>query len=228
MSFPTDPSEFSLTSDGTEMVYRLGYSPSFIRAMVAQRGLRGLAVESLLKKNLVLDLGFLRECDFLRSLSIISRIDYDFSVLRHLVHLEVLTIRCPLGENPIALDELRSLKSVDLWWRAGISGLPKCEQLKKATFHEIHADDVASPTLSESVSSLAIKSSEIRSLTGIGRATRLETLFVGGCSRLVDIDALDELQSLRRVTFSGCPKISRAKAKTRFGSRFELEFASVP
>jgi len=227
MSSSNDIENPEVSEDGTNLVYRKNYTAASIHETLGRRRLRGLFVNSILKRDLVPDLSFLRECSFLRSLSIISRIDYDFTVLRHLSNLEDLGIRCPLGENPIALGELSKLQRLNLWWRPSISALRTCGQLTETTLWDVRADDISSPELAGSTRKLSIQFSAIRALNGIERATELETLFVGGCPRRADIDAPAALPSLRHVTFSSCPKISRRKAQAQFGPRIEMEFISA-
>src|SRR6516164_3617241 len=124
--------KFQVSPDGSLLVYKKGYSTSFIESTIKENNLRGLRIFAQLKEDRLKDLNFLEELTFLEVLWLSTADDYDFRFLENLINLQELSIGT-WGNKVIDLSPVNNLRKLYIHWRKSIVGLNNCQKLETLT-----------------------------------------------------------------------------------------------
>lgn len=191
------------------LVYKKGYSPAFVKRTIEERKLKGLRIFAHLKEDQLENLSFLNEFTFLEGLGIATRdeIGYDYyGFLRNLKGLKYLNLQ---NEGSIAIDlsNLTKLEKLSIQWRDKVIGLEKCVKLESIGLIAFKKEDIniLSPLIN--LRRLIIKTSTIRSLSGIESLVNLEYALFGNCRSLQSIAPINKLNKLTELEFNLCPKM---------------------
>ena len=207
-----DPIE--INENGPYLVCKPGYTAEFVERTLRERGLTGLEVRRVLPEEQYSDLEFLREFSFLTELQLngIPDQDFDYEFLSELQALQRLAFNVTLlpGVKAKRLDlgALPQLKSLNLTWRDGITGLERLTQLETLRLVEFRGEDLRPISGLTGLSWLFVATSNIRSVSGIEALRGLEALTLGACRRLRDFQGLAALERLRELRIAGCPHFS--------------------
>ena len=216
------------------LVYEPGYSPAFVRDTLEREQLNGLAVQALLPGEVPNDLAFLRDFSFLTHLAInaIPVEDFDYGVLSELGNLLYFTLNVPLSKpakpRPLDLGHLARLRSLALTWRDGVTGFDQLTELERLRLIEFRGEDLRLIASEKKLIELVLKTSSIRSVSGIEAHRGLETVLFGACSRLRELEALSTLHRLQKLTLTSCRRLTQIDALSALHRLTELEMTDCP
>jgi len=199
--------EINLSSSGTMLVYKKGYTYGFVKDTIATYKLEGLRIFDHLDALDSLD--FLKDYNFLEKLSIDCILDQNYSFLKNLTKLKYLGIGISVKENnPIDLSNQQNLESLDIHWRKGkIIGLEKCRNIKTLIIWSFKEKDFnAISHLSELVD-LEVKTGSVETTAGLENLKHLESLSIAYCPRLKSIKEISSLKKLSSLEIWACSKI---------------------
>jgi hypothetical protein len=200
--------EIELSSDGTILEYKKGYTPEFVKLVLDEKNLKGLRVFSVLKENRIDNLDFLTEYNFLTSLIIACISDPDFAFLSSLNELEELSVTVG-GTKEINLSSSRKLNKLILEWRKGkIVGMEYCSKLEYLGLVDFKEEDCSIVNKFPLLKTLRIKTSTIRSVSGVESYKFLENMLLASCGRLKSIQAISNHENLKSLWIEDCKKIT--------------------
>lgn len=206
---------------GNLLIFKKGYSSSFIKSTIEKKHLNGLRIISILSDQKIDNLDFLGEMAFLDTLEISSIDDYNFNFLYNLHNLKRLSIEI-YGKSIIDLTEMTGLQSLFLYWRKNIKGLNKCQNLRKLGIYGYKKVTLEYLSDLHNLKELQLKSSSINSLKGIEHFFNIEHISLGNCRILDTINDLNGLKKLKILDFNSCTKINDFSGLTDLPSLEEL------
>jgi hypothetical protein len=113
------------------------------------------------------------------------------------------------GNNSIDLSCLTNLEHLAIKWRRGkINGLEKCAKLKSLCLVEFEENDLVPISLNVNLQHLQIKTSSIQTLDGICELDLLESILLGNCRALKLVKSLNGKKLLRSLEFEVCSKMA--------------------
>jgi hypothetical protein len=192
------------------LVYKKGYTPGFVRALISEKKLGGLRIFSILKDQKLETIDFLNEYDFLEKLDITSNSDFNFSFLNSLVNLKKLSINVE-GSMKIDLGGIKKLEHLSIKWRKNIKGVENCISLLSLCLIEYKGKDLMSFQNLCSIKDLRVKTATIESLNGLQHLKKLESLSIGNCKKLISISNISLLPKLKNLELEQCPNIKDFK-----------------
>jgi hypothetical protein len=200
------PDKIELSPDGELLVYKKGYTESFVQETMRKRNLRGLRIFAVLEEDKLEDLDFLKNYPFLQALDITSGTDYHFDFLNFLTELRELSINVQ-GESKIDLGRLEKLESLSINWRRNIQGIGNCKKLNKIFLVEYKAVDLSVLSGLESLQQFSIKTGNLKRLDGLGGNKSLDEILLGNCRSLESIKEINGLQKLKTLRIERCTRI---------------------
>jgi len=227
-----DPIE--INENGPYLVYKPGYTAEFVRQTLLDRGLTGMHVRAAGLDETLDDLEFLREFSFLTQLQLnsIPSADYDYEFLSELTALEHLTVNVWLlpgvKAKRLNLAPLAALKSLNLNWREEIAGLEHLARLEVLRLQEHRGEDLRSISMLSGLKTLFVATSTIRSVSGIEHLRELDTLTLGACRRLSDLDGLATLERLRVLRLASCSKVTDLRPLSKLPELTDLTLEDCP
>lgn len=197
--------EVEISKHGNLLMYKKGYSASFIRTVIEQKLLNGLFIFDHLDPLDNID--FLYDCLFLRGLFLTLRDDHEFNFLERMNNLEYLSINRG-GSTVIDLSHQQNLKNLSLVWRKNrIIGISNCVKLEDIGLIEYTEKNLLPVSGLLGLKDMRIKTSSIKDLTGVEKFKLLETILLGNCRSLESVKQLNGLQRLKKITIDTCSKI---------------------
>jgi len=196
-----------ITPYGSLLVFKKGYTPEFVKTTISNHKLNGLRISVTFDDELLGNLDFLREYDFLEALSISSKEDYDYGFLSSLKNLKTLSFNV-FGKNKIDLSALAKLEKLVLEWDNNIiSGLEGCSNIKELCLIDFKEKDFSKISHLYQLKELKIKTASIKSTEGLERLTQLEKLSFGNCRYIKSIKEVNYLTQLTSLEIDACTKI---------------------
>jgi hypothetical protein len=199
--------EIEISPYGSLLVYKKTYTANYVRSIILERKLRGLRVFVQLKDDRLADLQFLNEFSFLEALDVTSVDDYDFSFLANMKKMKDLRIIVK-GDKPINLGNQINLESLTIQWRKEILGLDKCRNIASLCMVDYAEKDLAPIASLNNLNEIKIKSAMIKNLDGIESFTKLKSMLLGNCRKLVSIKKIECMKQLVSLNIESCTKIS--------------------
>lgn len=213
-----------ISPTGSLLVFKHGYSADFVRTTLQDNNLRGLYIFAQLPSEKLESLSFLNEFGFLKSLSISTINDQDWSFLAGLTNLRELSISTT-GQNQIDLSKQQKLTSLSLQWRKGkISNLENCHTIKSLCLIDFNEEDFYPIEKLTTLEELTIKTSGVRSLNGLQKLSRLKKLHLGNCKKLSKLTDFQSLTQLASLSFESCPQVESYTELANLPSLKKLEF----
>ena len=211
---------FEISPYGNMLVYKKGYTASFVEMTIRENNLEGLRIFDHLDKLESLD--FLQDFGFLQKVDIDSILDHDYSFLKKLNNLRSLKIGPAVGEkNIVDLSNLVNLKELTINWRKGkIEGIEKCQKITSLCLVEYKEGDFTPISSLGNLESLQVKTGSVSNVDGVENFHKLRHLLLGNCKKLESISNLSELEKLTSLHIEQCPKI---KDYAPIGSLLNLE-----
>lgn len=205
--------EIRLSPDKDFLIYKVGYTPDFVRDAIKQYGLKGLWIPAHAAREHLENVEFLAEYDFLEGLRIVGFPQYSFNFLNRLGALKELAITTD-GSDPIDLSTQTNLEALALQWRKNIKGLEQCRKLTKICLIEFKEANLLAIQNVENLEIVQLKTSSIKTLLGIDGLNNLQQCSIGNCRSLVSIKDLNGLQHLQTIELEACTKITDYDALT--------------
>lgn len=207
---------------GSLLVYQKGYTPEFVFETIKKNNLRGLRIFAVLKEDLLEDISFLKDYDFLEELDITGfSADYNFGFLKSLTKLKNLSINAE-GKNEIDFSGQVNLEYLTINWRKNIRGINHCQKLKKIILVEYKEINLAPINELGNLEELIIKTGTLKNLDGVENNYGLLRVELGYCKSLVFIKALNGLEKLKSLRIEKCPSIRDYENLTKLHSIEEL------
>lgn len=192
---------------GSLLVFKKGYSPSFVLETLKSENLIGLRIFAHLKEDRLSNVDFLSDYSFLEALDITSLDDYDFKFLSDLPKLKRLSIFVE-GSSEINLAAQVDLNYLAIQWRKGkIKGLEHCQKLETLCLVEYKESDFLPINVLRQVRSLQVKTASVKTLNGIKDLEFLQSLLLGYCPSLRSIRPLNGLRDLGSLEINLCTNI---------------------
>ncbi|MDF2176842.1 hypothetical protein P2G88_01075 [Aliiglaciecola sp. CAU 1673] len=151
---------------------------------------------------------FLEEIKGVKGIYLYDNLIQDLTPLEYLSDLEVVYLECPKVKKSCRFDFFDNLKDLRVDWRACFSSLFNCSHLETLVVNNFAAEDLGQFCVSESLTRLDIIKSKIISVDGIGNLRKLKSLCLYGCSKLLDISAVSQLD-LERIEIKSCKKVEK-------------------
>ncbi len=180
-----------ISSYNNLLVYDRSMSMAQAEDLISRNCLKGLEIKTLLKDERLIDLSFLKETSFLKGLSIVSNFEYDYSVIEKLLDLEWLNINA-VGFNNGNFLNFHKLVELSLSFRRLTFKLNLPVSLRHLYMDELKQNSLNFISGVDSIQTLRIKSSNLKTIDGIDKFNNLHSLSIEGVSGLKSINELPE------------------------------------
>jgi Leucine-rich repeat (LRR) protein len=192
---------------GNLLVYKKTFSVEYVRRANTEKGLNGLRIFDHLDPLDSLD--FLEDYKFLKELDIDCIFDHNYGFLKSLTNLVGLGIGPSVkDESLIDLSNLSELERLSLQWRKNrIVGLEKCINLRELSLVDFREVDFASIRYLSRLRRLRVKTSSIKTASGLENIRSLEEILLANCRNLELIGPINGLPALKSLEIELCTKI---------------------
>jgi hypothetical protein len=197
---------FKISPNSNNLLYEKSFNPFLVRKLIEDNSLSGLAIFTDLKEQRVDDFDFLSKYPFLEQLSISSIPDHEYDFLKHLPLLKSLNIQNE-GISPIDLSSQVNLENLGIQWRKSITGFECLLKLKRLCLIHWKEQDLSNLKHLENLEELLIKTSSLKTLTGIEGLKKLTYVSVANSRFLDSISLLNKMPMLQRLEIEASSKI---------------------
>lgn len=152
------------------------------------------------------NIDFINEIKDIKGIGLYDNLIQDLSPLENLKDLEVMYLECPKVKKSCEFDSFNKLRDLRIDWKPCYSSLFKTNKLKTLVINNLSVNDLTDLVFNESLTRLDLIKSRITSIDGIENLINLQALSLYGCSKLLRIDSISELE-LERLEIKSCKKI---------------------
>ena len=136
--------------------------------------------------------------------------DFDYSEIHSLSKLEHLAVDAS-DKKEVNFTSFPLLKSAAIFWRPKAISLFKCVQLEELFIGKYSGFDLAIFEHLTNLKYLRINTGSIKTLKGIEKLKKLETLMLMQTTKLEDLRGIEELSNLRCLRIDNCKNVRNIK-----------------
>nr|WP_298924927.1 hypothetical protein [uncultured Allomuricauda sp.] len=197
---------FSVIESRNLLEYDKNLTVNQIRNILIKNDLDGLSFDIQFKDEVIPNINFLKELDFIKGLQITTIYEYDLNVINELKQLEFLRIYDPT-DSVLDISNLSNLREFSLEMKNNCKGIADCRSIEKLKLANQKWKNLKLISNLINIHELTINSCSINSLDGIQHLKNINQLSIENCRNLKDISKITELNRIKKLTFNICPKV---------------------